>query len=259
VRDAIRSAQPQLGFVVLKTVVARSLQYALNGDHMSTASKTHATGRIDVKTYEPQPLRGSGRRADLVEIHVSGTFSGDIVGEGVARFLQAVRKDGSASFVGDVFGRDRRFDVRRSSRPPSEFSLRAARVLGSLTREPKKAEHHHPEEELWNDVGGAVGPVFEGHENRVAPGALAGSAHLAEGVSDGSESHRIVIGRQRDPSPTWMGSFGRPPGSEPSGRVRTQPVVAGAALPDLPSGQGRVSLGVDRRRQSPAGCRRSLL
>jgi hypothetical protein len=81
---------------------------------MSTASKTHATGGIDVKTYEPQPLRGSGRGADLVEIHVSETFSGDIVGEGVARFLQAVRKDRSGSFVGDVVGRDRRFDVRRS-------------------------------------------------------------------------------------------------------------------------------------------------
>jgi Protein of unknown function (DUF3224) len=67
---------------------------------MSTASKTHATGRIDVKTYEPQPYEEADEGPNLVEIHVSETFSGDIDGEGVARFLQAVRKDGSASFVG---------------------------------------------------------------------------------------------------------------------------------------------------------------
>jgi hypothetical protein len=67
---------------------------------MSTASKTHATGRIDVKTYEPQPYEEADEGPNLVEIHVSETFSGDIDGEAVARFLQAVRKDGSASFVG---------------------------------------------------------------------------------------------------------------------------------------------------------------
>jgi hypothetical protein len=66
---------------------------------MSTASKTHATGRIDVKTYEPQSYEEADG-PNLVEIRVSETFSGDIDGEGVARFLQAVRKDGSASFVG---------------------------------------------------------------------------------------------------------------------------------------------------------------
>jgi hypothetical protein len=67
---------------------------------MSTASKTHATGRIDVKTYEPQPYEEADDGPNLIEIHVSETFSGDIEGEGVARFLQAVRKDESASFVG---------------------------------------------------------------------------------------------------------------------------------------------------------------
>jgi hypothetical protein len=70
------------------------------GDPMSTASKTHATGRIDVKTYEPQSYEEADDGPNLVEIHVSESFSGDIDGEGVARFLQAVRKDGSASFVG---------------------------------------------------------------------------------------------------------------------------------------------------------------
>jgi hypothetical protein len=70
------------------------------GDPMSTASKTHATGRIDVRTYEPQSYEEADDGPNLVEIHVSESFSGDIDGEGVARFLQAVRKDGSASFVG---------------------------------------------------------------------------------------------------------------------------------------------------------------
>ena len=63
-------------------------------------SKTQATGRIDVKTYEPQPYEEVADGPNLVEIHVTETFSGDIEGEGVVRFLQAVRDDGSASFVG---------------------------------------------------------------------------------------------------------------------------------------------------------------
>ena len=67
---------------------------------MTNTSKTHATGRIDVRTYEPQPFEEVGEGPNLVEIHVSETFSGDIEGEGVARFLQAERKDGSATFVG---------------------------------------------------------------------------------------------------------------------------------------------------------------
>jgi hypothetical protein len=63
-------------------------------------STTHATGRIEVKTYEPQPYEEVNDGPNLVEIHVTETFSGDIEGEGVVRFLQAVRDDGSASFVG---------------------------------------------------------------------------------------------------------------------------------------------------------------
>jgi Protein of unknown function (DUF3224) len=63
-------------------------------------SRTHATGRIDVRTYEPQPYDQLDDGPDLVEIHVTETFSGDIEGEGVVRFLQAIREDGSASFVG---------------------------------------------------------------------------------------------------------------------------------------------------------------
>ena len=67
---------------------------------MNMATKTHATGRIDVKTYEPETYEEVDVGPDLVEIHVTETFSGDIEGEGVVRFLQAVREDGSASFVG---------------------------------------------------------------------------------------------------------------------------------------------------------------
>ena len=67
---------------------------------MSTARKTHATGRIDVQTYQPQPYEEVDEGPNLVEIHVSEAFSGDVEGAGIARFLQAVRDDGSASFVG---------------------------------------------------------------------------------------------------------------------------------------------------------------
>jgi hypothetical protein len=63
-------------------------------------TKAHATGRIDVKTYEPRPYDEVDDGPDLAEIHVTETFSGDIRGEGVVRFLQAFREDGSASFVG---------------------------------------------------------------------------------------------------------------------------------------------------------------
>jgi hypothetical protein len=67
---------------------------------MTTARTTHATGRIDVESYDPTPFDEPSSGPKLIEIHVRETFSGDIEGEGVARFLQAERKDGSASFVG---------------------------------------------------------------------------------------------------------------------------------------------------------------
>jgi hypothetical protein len=67
---------------------------------VTTPSKTHATGRIEVETYEPQPYEEIDEGPNLAEIQVTETFSGDIEGKGVVRFLQAVRKDGSASFVG---------------------------------------------------------------------------------------------------------------------------------------------------------------
>jgi Protein of unknown function (DUF3224) len=67
---------------------------ATSGEH------THASGNINVKTYEPttydQPTEGPA----LVRIHVVEDFSGDIEGKGVAEFLQTTRGENEASFVG---------------------------------------------------------------------------------------------------------------------------------------------------------------
>lgn len=62
--------------------------------------RTHATGRIEVKTYEPTPYNEVPGGPQLVHIRVSESFHGDIEGDGAVEFLQVVRADGSASFVG---------------------------------------------------------------------------------------------------------------------------------------------------------------
>jgi len=67
---------------------------------MSEAKKKHATGRIEVGSYEPKAYEEPSDGPALVEIHIREKFVGDIEGEGVVRFLQAQRQDGSASFVG---------------------------------------------------------------------------------------------------------------------------------------------------------------
>lgn len=67
---------------------------------MSSGERTNATAKIKVHTYEPETYEDSGGGTDLVEIHVTEAFHGDIEGQGVVRFLQAIRPDGSASFVG---------------------------------------------------------------------------------------------------------------------------------------------------------------
>jgi hypothetical protein len=67
---------------------------------MAETSKAHASGRIEVDSYEPKPYDDPSDGPQLVEIHVREKFVGDIEGDGVARFLQAQRQDGSASFVG---------------------------------------------------------------------------------------------------------------------------------------------------------------
>lgn len=62
--------------------------------------KTTATAKIEVHTYEPQPYDSPATGPELVELHITEAFHGDIEGEGAVRFLQAVQADGSASFVG---------------------------------------------------------------------------------------------------------------------------------------------------------------
>jgi hypothetical protein len=61
---------------------------------------THATGRIAVKTWDETPYNEADGGPRLVRVAVTETFSGDIEGEGEVTFLQVVRADGSASFVG---------------------------------------------------------------------------------------------------------------------------------------------------------------
>jgi Protein of unknown function (DUF3224) len=67
---------------------------ATSGEHI------HATGKIDVKTYEPTTYDEPTEGPALVRIHVVEDFSGDIEGEGVAEFLQTARGEDEASFVG---------------------------------------------------------------------------------------------------------------------------------------------------------------
>jgi len=66
----------------------------------NSAERTTATAKIKVHSYEPETYDDSGGGTDLVEIHVTEAFHGDIEGQGVVRFLQAIRSDGSASFCG---------------------------------------------------------------------------------------------------------------------------------------------------------------
>jgi Protein of unknown function (DUF3224) len=61
---------------------------------------TQATGRIEVKTWDESPYNEVEGGPKLVRVAVTETFSGDIEGDGEVTFLQVVRPDGSASFVG---------------------------------------------------------------------------------------------------------------------------------------------------------------
>jgi len=68
---------------------------------MTAASeRAHATGRISVRKYEPAAYDEPADGPALVRIHVEEDFSGDIVGSGVAEFLQTARSGSDASFVG---------------------------------------------------------------------------------------------------------------------------------------------------------------
>jgi hypothetical protein len=65
-----------------------------------SAERTSATAVITVHKYEPSAYDEPAEGPVLTRIHVEESFSGDITGDGVVEFLQAVRADGSASFVG---------------------------------------------------------------------------------------------------------------------------------------------------------------
>jgi Protein of unknown function (DUF3224) len=66
----------------------------------TSGGRIRATGKIDVKTYEPTAYDQPADGPALVRIHVVENFSGDIEGEGVAEFLQTARGEDDASFVG---------------------------------------------------------------------------------------------------------------------------------------------------------------
>jgi hypothetical protein len=66
----------------------------------SESERRHATGAIDVETYEPTVYEQPADGPALVRIQVVETFSGEIEGEGVAEFLQVARGEDEASFVG---------------------------------------------------------------------------------------------------------------------------------------------------------------
>jgi len=65
-----------------------------------SGDRVHATGKIEVHTYQPEAYDKAADGPDIVEINVTEAFKGDIEGEGRVRFLQTLHHDGSASFVG---------------------------------------------------------------------------------------------------------------------------------------------------------------
>ncbi|MHB1929701.1 MAG: DUF3224 domain-containing protein [Acidimicrobiales bacterium] len=67
---------------------------------MCTTTTTRADATITVAKYEPVVYDERTEGPTLSRIHVEESFNGDIEGEGAVEFLQAVRPDGTASFVG---------------------------------------------------------------------------------------------------------------------------------------------------------------
>jgi len=64
------------------------------------AARVHGAGAIQVKTYVPKPYDEPLDGPKLARLSVTETFTGDVAGEGTAEFLQLLRSDGSAVFVG---------------------------------------------------------------------------------------------------------------------------------------------------------------
>ena len=67
---------------------------------MASGERAHAVGKISVRKYEPAAYAEPAEGPSLVRIHVEEDFGGDIVGSGVAEFLQTARSETTASFVG---------------------------------------------------------------------------------------------------------------------------------------------------------------
>ena len=86
--------------MTVKMVTASLLVLAAAcGGPALAAEKVHASGTIAVSKYEPANYDTTAE-TKLVLINVEESFAGDLQGAGTARFLQASRPDGSASFVG---------------------------------------------------------------------------------------------------------------------------------------------------------------
>ena len=67
---------------------------------MNPDQKSHASGTIQVQSWEGEPYDEPLMGPSLVRANVNEQFSGDIVGSGAAEFLQIVGKNGFTSFVG---------------------------------------------------------------------------------------------------------------------------------------------------------------
>jgi hypothetical protein len=67
---------------------------------VSNRERIHAVGQIEVQTYQPESYDKPQEGPELVRIHVTEDFSGDIEGHGVVDFLQVVSGQDEASFVG---------------------------------------------------------------------------------------------------------------------------------------------------------------
>lgn len=67
---------------------------------MTDTTRQRAKGSTQVVSYVPTPFDEVADGPSLVEVKLLETFSGDIQGQSTVRVIQAVRKDGSMTFVG---------------------------------------------------------------------------------------------------------------------------------------------------------------
>jgi hypothetical protein len=67
---------------------------------MLESTRSHATGKTNVKVWDPKPYDQPADGPALVQIHLEEDFSGDIQGSGVADSLWAQLAEDAASMVG---------------------------------------------------------------------------------------------------------------------------------------------------------------